>query len=619
MIVYSEVVEKFLTDVNNNIISQTLNNKLKEKLYKYSSKSEMDSWDASLKFMAEILSKSNVPSDCTVILEYNLPMTSKRIDFILSGYNESNKPILLLFELKQWSDIYSTDNNEDLLETFIGGGIKKVVHPAYQVWSYEELLKDFNKYIQDNNITIKSSAILHNYLIKGNDPLFDSKFNDILCKVNVFTKDNFDDLIQYLNENLKYGDNKKLIYKVDNSKVVPSKSLQKDVDLMLNNNSSLNLIDDQKIIFEEILSLSQKGQKQVIIVDGNPGTGKSVLAINLLAKQIMNGKMCQYVSRNTAPRVVYSYKLKRTMKKSSIDNLFKTSSNYTTIENDNFDMLLVDEAHCLTEKSGLFNNYGENQIKELVGSAKCSIFFIDELQRVHLNDIGTKNEIKRWANYYNADIKEFSLCSQFRCCGSDSYLDFVNYILDINNIFSGIKLDYDINVVESPFELEKIIKKKNETSFSRVLAGYCWNWNKKEADNPAYCDIKIGEYEASWNLGQKQTFVIDDSINEVGCIHSVQGLEFDYVGVIIGEDMRYENGKIITDFTRHASTDPSFKGIKKMYKENRNKALSVADEIIKNTYRVLLTRGINGCFIYCVDEALNKHLKQVIKEYKINK
>ena len=145
-------------------------------------------------------------------------------------------------------------------------------------------------------------------------------------------------------------------------------------------------------------------ENSVSIVDGGPGTGKSVIAINLLVEMIKQGKMAQYVSRNTAPRAIYSYELKGTMNKNSIDNLFKTSGSYTSVDEKIFDCLIVDEAHCLTEKSGLFNNYGENQIKEIIKSSKHSVFFIDEKQKVHLNDIGTINEIEKWANKYNKKI-----------------------------------------------------------------------------------------------------------------------------------------------------------------------------------------------------------------------
>ena len=117
----------------------------------------------------------------------------------------------------------------------------------------------------------------------------------------------------------------------------------------------------------------------------------------------------------------------------------------------------------------------------------------------------------------------------------------------------------------------------------------------------------------SWNLGNSDTWAIDEtSVNEVGCIHTSQGLEFDYVGVIIGEDMQFDGEHIITDFNSRARTDQSLKGIKMLYKENPSEALEVADEIIKNTYRTLMTRGMKGCYIYCEDIALQSYFKEKI-------
>jgi DUF2075 family protein len=114
----------------------------------------------------------------------------------------------------------------------------------------------------------------------------------------------------------------------------------------------------------------------------------------------------------------------------------------------------------------------------------------------------------------------------------------------------------------------------------------------------------------SWNLGSSTTFAIDEnSVNEVGCIHTSQGLEFDYVGVIIGEDLKYENGRVVTDFTKRATTDQSLKGIKSLYKKDPQKACEIADEIIKNTYRTLMTRGMKGCYVYCIDPKLAEYLK----------
>ena len=619
MILYSSTVCDFIEDVNKNKISLILEEMKYKELYEGTAISEKQSWENSLKYMSKLLEKTDIPKDCSVSLEYNLPMTSSRIDFMLCGYDNEKKKNILIIELKQWSKVKKIEDSDILLETYIGNGLKKIVHPSYQAWSYKMLLKDFNQCVQESDIKVDACSILHNYIPSSNDPILDDKFLDLIKEVPIFFQTDEERIIYLINKKFTYGDNLYIIKEIDSSKLLPSKSLQENIDKLLKGNREFNLIDSQIIVYDEILSKTKKEEKSVIIVEGGPGTGKSVIAINLLANLTKQGKLCQYVSRNTAPRVIYSARLKGTLNKTSIDNLFKTSGAYTEIEKDIFDALIVDEAHCLTEKSGLFNNYGENQIKEIINSSKCSIFFIDEKQKVHLNDIGTKSEIKRWATSLDANITEFKLNSQFRCNGSDNYVKFIDYLLGITKNYIG-KINYDISVCDSPQELESLIKmKNNENNKSRILAGYCWNWNKDEINNTNYHDIKIEDYGISWNLGAKQTFAIDDSINEAGCVHSVQGLEFDYVGVIIGDDLYFKDGIICTNFQNHASSDPAFKGIKKMYKENKKLALELSDDIIKNTYRVLLTRGIRGCYVYCVDKQLNNYFKEKINVFITNK
>ena len=614
MILYCSSVDKFINDVNDKRIINILNNSMKENLYHYTSESEKISWGNSLEYMSNVISNSKIPNDCTVVLEYNLPISSSRVDLVISGYDEFNREKILLFELKQWSKVEIVENSDILLETYVGNGLRKVVHPAYQVLTYKDLLCDYNKYIQNNNVVVVPCVVMHNYSM---DEIINSeKFSGITSDVNLFYKDDFGKLINFLNDSFFSGDDSKIINNIDNSDFCPSKKLQDTISDLMLGKECFKLLDNQMVVYDQLLKDINSVEKSVSIIEGDPGTGKSVLAINLLTEMIKNGKMAQYVSRNTAPRAVYSFNLKGTMNKNNIDNLFKTSGSYTSVDKEIFDCLIVDEAHCLTEKSGLFNNYGENQVKEIIASSKHAIFFIDENQRVHLNDIGTINEIEKWSKIFNRKIKKYSLTSQFRCNGSNDYLNFVDYILDIKENFDGKLNNYEFQVCDSPEELRNIIVKKNNLYKSRILAGYCWNWDKKEIDNSNYHDIKIDDFEISWNLGAKQTYAIDDSINEAGCIHSVQGLEFDYVGVIIGPDLMYDGNKIITNFHNHASTDPSFKGIKKLEKTNPKHANILADELIKNAYRVLLTRGIKGCYVYCVDKNLNKYYKKLVEKLK---
>ena len=147
-----------------------------------------------------------------------------------------------------------------------------------------------------------------------------------------------------------------------------------------------------------------------------------------------------------------------------------------------------------------------------------------------------------------------------------------------------------------------------------MLAGYCWDWISSGKNNTNVHDITIGDFGMSWNLGSSSTWAIDpESVNEIGCIHTCQGLEFDYCGVIIGDDLRYEDG-IVTDYTKRAKTDQSIKGLKKLLKEDKDDALKQADAIIKNTYRTLMTRGQKGCYIYCTDKKLSAYLKERLGE-----
>ena len=233
-----------------------------------------------------------------------------------------------------------------------------------------------------------------------------------------------------------------------------------------------------------------------------------------------------------------------------------------------------------------------------------------------MDDIGSIEEIKKWAKEEASEITEMELVSQFRCNGSNGYLVWVDNLLEIPDTANCDldELDYEVVVCDDPNEVREIIYEKNRlANKARILAGYCWNWPKEERKNTDYHDIKIGDFEISWNLDDGQAFALSkDSVNEAGCIHTTQGLEFDYVGLIMGDDIRFENGHVVTDFTKRASTDQSLKGIKKLYKENPEEANNRADEIIKNTYRTLMTRGMKGCYIYCTDSGMREHIKESI-------
>lgn len=622
MLVYDGTKTDFLKSVEADTIAFEIEENIYNKMSRRSARNEFRSWENSLEYMYKVLNDSEIPTDAGVAIEYNIPQTSKRVDFLISGYDKENTGNVVIIELKQWDTINAIKGKDALVETYTGNAIRQVVHPSYQAWSYAMLIKDYNQTVQNDNIILSPCSYLHNYRRSENDPLDEEQYTVYLEDAPAFTRGQVDKLRQFIKKCVVKGDNKELLYNIEHGKIKPSKSLQDSITGMLKGNREFIMIDEQKVVYEEILSISrqsqQDGRKRVVIVKGGPGTGKTVVAVNLLAKLTCEDQFCQYVSKNSAPRNVYKEKLKGDIKKSSVDNMFKGSGIYTEAPINSIDTILVDEAHRLNEKSGMFQNLGENQVKEIINASKCSVFFIDESQRVTIKDIGSINEIERWSEELGATIHYQELVSQFRCNGSDGYLAWLDDILEIRPTANhDLKdIDYDIKIMDTPKEVQHLIIERNKNSNrSRILAGYCWNWIKEGKNDSSIHDIKIDDFAISWNLGNSSTFAIDDtSINEAGCIHTSQGLEFDYVGVIIGEDMRYENGKIVTDFTKRAKTDQSLKGIKTIYKKDPNRANEIADEIIKNTYRTLMTRGMKGCYVYCVDKGLSDYLKECLKE-----
>lgn len=620
MIVYSGLKSDFLSAVEEDSIAAEIEEKIYSVMHRRTAKNEFRSWENSLEYMYKVLNDSAIPDDSGVAIEYNIPQTSKRVDFIISGYGKKEEPNVVIIELKQWDKVEAVEGQDALVETFTGGAVRKVVHPSYQAWSYAAMIYDYNQNVQMGNIVLHPCVYMHNYRKSNPEKLEQNQYKEYVEDAPVFARGEVSKLRDFVKNSIKTGDNKRILYEIDNGKIKPSKSLQNSIKSMLEGNQEFIMLDEQKVVFEDILknalACMRDQKKRTIIIKGGPGTGKTVVAINLLAKLTNEGLFVQYTSKNSAPRNVYAKKLTG-HKKSSINNMFKGSGSYVDAESNIVDAIICDEAHRLNEKSGMFHNLGENQIKEIIQASLCSIFFIDESQRVTLSDIGTVAEIQKWAEKLDSEAIEMELISQFRCNGSDGYLAWLDEVLEIRETanFDLRDIDYDIRIVDSPDEVRNLIIERNRThNQSRILAGYCWEWIKSGKNDSTVHDIKIGDFEMSWNLGNTTTFAVDEtSVNEIGCIHTSQGLEFEYVGVIIGDDMRYENGHVITDFTKRAKTDQSLKGIKKVYKENPRLAMKEADEIIKNTYRTLMTRGMKGCYVYCTDKKLAKYLKECLR------
>ena len=622
MIIYTAKKAAFIEDVRLNRIHEKLQLEFRRRLSRSVSVKEVDSWRGSLQFMSNLMLDQGIPDDAGVSLEYHIRRSGRRIDFVLTGVNSQREETAVIVELKQWQQAESL-KKDGIIRTPLGRGWSETNHPSYQAWTYAALIEDYNETVRAESIRLVPCAYLHN--MDDDSAVNDPVYAPYTSRAPVFISRDAECLAAFLKQHVRYGDHHDILYRIENGRIRPSRSLANAVLDMLSGNEAFLMIDDQKVAFETALELAhraQKGERQVLIVEGGPGTGKSVLAIKLLARLTDYELVAQYVSRNAAPRDVYEAQLTGSFKKSRISNLFSGSGAFRGGVPNAFDVLLVDEAHRLSEKSGFYGNLGENQVKELIQAAWLSVFFVDEAQRVTLKDIGTRAEIRYWAAQLEAEVTELGLASQFRCGGSDGYLAFVDQLLQIRDTANKDieSVDYDIQVVDSPHALRQAVVSRNANNRARMVAGYCWSWKSKK--QPDVMDIQLPEYDfaAQWNLNDDGNLwaLAEHSVEQIGCIHTIQGLELDYVGVIIGPDLIVRDGEIRTDGRERAPRDSSVLGIRKLYKEDPETAKREADEIIKNTYRTLMTRGMKGCFVFCTDPETNAWFREQIETPSAN-
>jgi DUF2075 family protein len=612
MIVYQKTKKGFEDDIISGDIENIILKLYENKLHRSTGKKEQASWRHSLHYMNTVLSDPEIPYNTGVTIELQIPQTSKRIDFIISGKNENNKDHVVIVELKQWQSSELTEK-DGIVRTALGKGLHESSHPSYQAWSYAALLQDFNVTIQTDKIQIHPCAYLHNYV--EDTVIRNSFYQKYLDEAPVFLKKDMLQLRQFIKAFVKIGDDGEIMYRIDKGEIRPSKMLSESLANMIAGNQEFIMIDEQKIVYESAMNLARKSNaenKNVLIVEGGPGTGKSVVAINLLVGITNLAKVVQYVSKNAAPRAVYASKLTKTLTKTRFSNLFKGSGAFTDTTKNIFDALVVDEAHRLNEKSGLYSNLGENQVKEIISASKFSVFFIDEDQRVTMKDIGNKAEIKKWAKSEGATVYELELSSQFRCAGSDGYLAWLDQILQIRETanYDIKEVGYDFQVINSPNKLRDIIIEKNkENNKARLVAGYCWDWKSKIDKNANDIEIPEHNFAMKWNLAVDGSLWIQmpKSVNEIGCIHTCQGLEVDYVGVIVGKDLIVRDGVVLVDPSKRSKQDQSIKGYKAMLVNNPEKAKELTRSIIKNTYRTLMTRGMKGCYVYFEDKLTEQY------------
>jgi DUF2075 family protein/DNA replication protein DnaC len=625
MIVYQNNLKTFKEQVETNVIEEEISTRFEATFKMRPNTSEQISWRNSLAKMNTALSRAKVDESAEVLIEYNLPATRKRIDFIVAGEDEEGNKNFIIVELKQWSEADVVDQDQKDVISFVRGVNRRVTHPSYQATSYKNFLKDFNEDISTNQINPYSCAYLHNYKKKNPEPLLNENYQASVKESPIYFKDDTKELETFLNKYVGKGNGRDIVYTIENGKIRPTKFLIDHVSSLLKGNKDFTLIDEQKVAFELAKHnvKMNKDKKSVLLIKGGPGTGKSVISINLLAEFLNQNKNVLFVAPNSSFRDVVTAQLSRGNDR-RVRHLFKGSSQFVKSKENEFDVIVVDEAHRLKD----FRAYmyqGENQIRDIINASKNTIFFVDDNQIIRPDDIGSTSEIKKVAREFGIEeIDEIELVSQFRCSGSDGYLNWLDDVLQIKETanFDGFdKNTFDFQIIDNPHDLYEKIKSKNIpqnksiSKSSRLLAGYAWKWTSEREGNARgeIEDVEISEYnfKKPWNSRNAgTTWAIDPKgIEEIGCIHTTQGLEFEYVGVIIGNEFKFD------------PKTNSFRVDYKAYKDVKGKSglkdePEILTKLVKNIYKTLMTRGQKGCYVYISDKNLREYLNNRLASFK---
>ena len=619
MIVYNANKRLFVQDVKSNQIALKILNLIRERGLSAGQDREFAAWQNSMNFMRNIVDDSDIDDDVQIAIEYNIPQTSKRIDFIILGADNKDKENIVIVELKQWSKAEKVDDDMHFsVRTFVANDNRIVCHPSYQAYSYSRFLVNYSQTIYERDIHLIPCAYLHNYLPAYKSALSDEIYKDWYTSAPFFIMNEvkqFSDFVKkFITKKSAHGD---LLYLIEHGRIRPTKSLQDALATMVRGTPVFDLLDEQAVCFDmcirTMLQCLKDHKKRTILIQGGPGTGKSVLAVNLLMHFITCSCNAAYVTKNSAPRQAFLSILSGNKGENyaEIRPLFRSPFGLYQVPTNAYDCLIVDEAHRLVKRMNM--DKGENQVKECINASLLTIFMLDEDQSVTTKDIGSVEEISKWCKELKSTIimrEETKLYSQFRCNGSDAYIQFIDHLLQRGRetMSSSLsELNYDFRVFDDPCEMREALREKNAiNNKARMVAGYCYDWNVRFGRGDI--DINLpGGFQAKWNLANDSIWAINpNSFEEVGCIHTAQGLEFDFVGVLIGKDLTYDKAthRIVTNKNAISSDDHS-SGIRSASDED-------AHRLILNTYKTLLTRGQKGCYVYCEDAALREHFKEMI-------
>ncbi|ARF76145.1 ATP-binding protein [Kitasatospora albolonga] len=580
--------------------------------------SEARSWERSLPALMNVLLEAGL-GEVTALLEYGLPLTSKRADVVLAGVHpKTGEPSYVVVELKQWSQATPEEGEPSLCR--VDAYSNPVLNPIEQVRGYCDYLVAFNGALANHPQRVSGVAYLHNATEFGIAGLTEVGLSE---RGSLFSEERRGEFIRFLEQRLAPVNGAAAADELLAGKVGPSKQLMAVAADEVRDREQFVLLDEQRVAYESVMGAvrraAQADRKEVIVVAGGPGTGKSVIALSLLGELYRQGR--------TALHATGSQSFTKTMRKVAgarkreVQDLFKYFNSFMTAERNALDVIICDEAHRMRKTSA--NRYtpaahrsDRPQVDELIDAARVPVFLLDEHQIVRPGEMGNVSQIRQAAEAKGLACTVIHLDSQFRCGGSDAYLRWVLRLLGLD---PGGPVDWQpddrmqLMVAETPAEMESFLDGKRALGYgARMSAGYCWKWTKETPPGQALpADVVIGDWERPWNVfGDRSVAGAPPSalwatdpagFGQVGCVYTAQGFEYDWSGVIIGPDLVWRNGRWETD--RAQSEDPVFK---------RSTPDEEVDLLIRNTYKVLLTRGMIGTVIYSTDAQTRDKLRELI-------
>ncbi|MFI5944143.1 DNA/RNA helicase domain-containing protein [Streptomyces uncialis] len=581
--------------------------------------SEVRSWERSIPALTNALVEAGL-GEVEMLLEYALPLTSKRADVILAGVHPvTGGPSYVVVELKQWSEAHPEE--DDPLRCRIDAYPEPVLNPIEQVRGYCDYLVSFNGALEHVPESVAGVAYLHNATEFGVTGL---RLVTEDHRGRMYTGEQRGAFLDHLRSLLAPKAGADAADALLQGKVRPSRQLMAVAAEEVRDREQFVLLADQRLAYATVMSAVHKARrsdhKEVVVVAGGPGSGKSVIALSLLGELYRRGVPALHATGSQS----FTKTMRKVAgaRKPEVQRLFRYFNSFMEAEPNDLDVLVCDEAHRLRKTS--VNRYtkaelrtGRPQVAELMDAARVPVFLLDQHQVVRPGEMGTVEQIEEAAAAKELKCTVVRLDSQFRCGGSDAYLAWVTGLLGLEGD-GPVLWEPDGKVglltVDGPRELEEfLVARRAEGYGARMSAGYCWKWTKKITPGmtalPA--DVVIGDWARPWNLYGDRALLgappaplwaTDPAgFGQVGCVYTAQGFEYDWSGVIMGPDLVWRTDRWVVD--RTASKDPSFT------KATPDEDI---DRLVRNTYKVLLTRGMIGTIVYSTDPETREKLRSLI-------